>query len=168
MLRETVIQYPTFAARLGQNNAQKGALPVWSWEEVESMLPNPPPAEMPHTSSARLPTIRSGAEKASNHLTPSTPNQMITTCISQNTMKVMAVLPGTLPQPPHTALMSELRARPPIQVCIPNHPHATSARAIAAKLAPRTPNEARTKTGNGRPHSVPAWALRGTGTRTRG
>src|SRR4028119_1970244 len=114
MLRETVIQYPTFAARLGQNNAQKGALPVCSWEEVESMLPNPPPAEMPHTKSARLPTIRSGAEKASNHLTPSTPNQMITTCMSQNTMKVMAVLPGTSPHPPQMAPIKELSARPPL------------------------------------------------------
>ena len=47
--------------------------------------------------------------------------------------------------------MSASRARPPIQVWIPNHPQATSALAIAAKLAPRTPNEARTKTGKGTP-----------------
>src|SRR5215210_2251556 len=111
MFRETVIQYPTFAAREGQKSAQNGALPVRSSEEVESTLPSPPPADMPQTRSARLPTIRSGAERDSNHLTPSMPNQMITTCIGQDPMKGNAGFPGPSPQ---AAAISGLGARPPI------------------------------------------------------
>jgi hypothetical protein len=74
--------------------------------------------------------------------------------------------PGTFAQPPHRTLVSASRASPPSQVCIPNQPQATSARATAAKFAPRTPKEARTKTGKGTPYLVPAWALRSIGTRT--
>ena len=37
---------------------------------------------------------------------------------------------------------------------------------MAAKFAPRTPNEERTKTGKGTPYLVPAWALRSMGIRT--
>jgi hypothetical protein len=37
---------------------------------------------------------------------------------------------------------------------------------MAAKFAPRTPNEERAKTGNGTPYLVPAWALRSMGIRT--
>ncbi len=161
-----MIQYPTFAAREGQKSAQKGALPVWSSAEVENTLPIPPPALKPQTSRAMLPPIRSGAERDSNHLTPSTPVRMITTCIAQNTRKAMKVCPVTLAQPPHAAVTSASRADPPSQVCIPNQPHATSARAIAAKFAPLTPNEALTKTGNGTPYFVPAWALRSIGMST--
>src|SRR5215217_944460 len=36
MLRESVIQYPTFAARLGQKSVQKGTLPCCSLAEVVS------------------------------------------------------------------------------------------------------------------------------------
>ena len=57
-------------------------------------------------------------------------------------------------------------AWPPIQAWIPNHPQATSARRIAGRLAPRTPKEARTRTGKGIPYFAPAWALRTIGTRT--
>ena len=42
---------------------------------------------------------------------------------------------------------------------MPNQPHATSARSTAGMFAPRTPNEARTKTGNGMPYLVPACAF---------
>jgi hypothetical protein len=38
---------------------------------------------------------------------------------------------------------------------------------MAAKFAPRTPKEERTKTGKGTPYLVPAWALRSIGIRTR-
>src|SRR3712207_1676636 len=107
MLRETVIQYPTLAARLGQNNAQNGALPVLSPEEGESTSTCPPPAARHQAGRARLPASRSGGERAANHFTPSTPRQVITTCINQNTIKVMAVFPGTFPQPPQAARISE-------------------------------------------------------------
>src|SRR5215213_3025656 len=63
MLRESVIQYPTLAARLGQKSAQKGASPCWSFAELVNTSLTPPPAEKPHTSKAMLPTISSGAER---------------------------------------------------------------------------------------------------------
>jgi hypothetical protein len=57
-------------------------------------------------------------------------------------------------------------ASAPIHVWIPNHPHATTARSIAAMLAPRTPKLARHSTGNDTPYFVPACALRIIGTST--
>src|SRR5438093_13761978 len=51
-------------------------------------------------------------------------------------------------------------AETPIQVWIPNRPHATNARNIAGMFAPNVPNDARANTGNGMPYFVPAWALR--------
>ncbi len=57
-------------------------------------------------------------------------------------------------------------ACPPIQVWIPNQPHATIARNTAGTFAPRTPNEARTKTGNGMPYFAPAWAFSSIGIST--
>jgi hypothetical protein len=166
MLRESVIQYPTFAARDGKNNAQNGALPCWSSAEVENTLPTPLPATNPQIRSAMLPLRRSGAERDSNHFTPSMPVRMMTSCIAQNTMKAINVCPVTLAQPSQTAVTSASRAAPPSHVWMPNQPQATSARAIAAKLAPRTPKEARTNTGKGTPYLVPAWALRTMGIRT--
>src|SRR5215472_6208448 len=47
-------------------------------------------------------------------------------------------------------------ACPPIHDWMPNHPHATRARKTAGTFAPRTPNEDRTRTGNGIPYLVPA------------
>src|SRR6185503_16854656 len=51
-------------------------------------------------------------------------------------------------------------ALPPIQVWIPNQPHATKARMRAGMFAPRVPKEARQKTGKGMPYFVPACAFR--------
>src|ERR687894_1934835 len=166
MLRESVIQYPTFAARDGQKSAQNGAFPCWGLVELENTFPIPPPATKPQISRARPPPISRGAEKDSNHFTPSTPVRMIATCMAQNTKKAINVCPATFAQPPQAAVTRASRAAPPSQVCIPNQPQATSARAIAAKLAPLTPKEARTKTGKGTPYFVPAWALSSIGTRT--
>src|SRR5215213_9564680 len=156
MLRESVIQYPTLAASDGQNRAQKGASPCCSFAEVANTLAMPPPAEIPQTSRTRLPIRSRGAANDSKSLTPSTPRRIITSCIAQNTKNIMKECPGTLPHPLKAALIRASRARPPIQVCIPNQTHATSDRAIAAKLAPLTPKEALTKTGKGMPYLVPA------------
>ena len=57
-------------------------------------------------------------------------------------------------------------ASPPIQVWIPNQPHAITARSRAARLAPRSPKDARANTGNGMPYFVPAWLFSSIGTST--
>ncbi len=49
---------------------------------------------------------------------------------------------------------------------MPNHPQATSARSTAGTFAPRTPNDARTSTGNGMPYFAPACAFSSMGTST--
>ena len=74
--------------------------------------------------------------------------------------------PATSAQPGHAARKSAFSATPPIQVWIPNQPHATIARSSAGRLAPRTPKLARQSTGNEMPYLVPAWALRTIGTST--
>src|SRR3712207_1567694 len=167
MLRESVIQYPTFAASAAGKIAQNVACPACNSADLAKTLPTPPPATKPQIRRAMPPAIRSGAAKDSNHLTPSMPVRMITTCTTQKTRKAIKVCPGTLAQPPQAAVTRASRAAPPIQVCIPNQPQATSARAMAAKFAPRTPKEERTKTGKGTPYLVPAWAFSSIGMRTR-
>ena len=61
-------------------------------------------------------------------------------------------------------------ASPPMNVWMPNHPHATMARSTAGTFAPFVPNDARASTGNGMPYCVPGCALSriGTGTLSRG
>jgi hypothetical protein len=167
MFRESVIQYPTFAASAAGNSAQNGAWPACNFAEFVNTAPTLPTAVNPQMSRAIPPASRSGAAKDSKYLTPSTPVRMIATWMIQKTKKVIKACPGTLAQPLQMAVTSASVARPPIQVWIPNQPQATRARAIAAKFAPRTPNEERTKTGNGTPYLVPAWALRSIGIRTR-
>jgi hypothetical protein len=166
MLRESVIQYPTLAASEGQKSAQNGACPCCSCAEVENTFPTPPPAVKPQIKRAMLPASSKGAAKDSKYLTPSIPDRMIASCTTQKIKKAMALPYARSDHPPHAAPIKALSANPPIQVCIPNQPQATRALAMAAKLAPRTPNEARTKTGNGTPYLVPAWALRSIGIRT--
>jgi len=51
----------------------------------------------------------------------------------------------------HRIPSSALIANPPIQVWMPNHPHATTARKSDGMCAPRVPNAARANTGNGIP-----------------
>ena len=48
------------------------------------------------------------------------------------------------------------KAKPPIQVCMPNQPHATIARRIAGIFAPFVPKLALANTGNGIPYFAPA------------
>ena len=54
---------------------------------------------------------------------------------------------GHSAQPAVSVIISVSSASAPIHVWIPNHPQATSARAIAATLAPRIPKFERTSTG---------------------
>src|SRR3712207_6070864 len=136
MLRESVIQYPTLAASEGQKSAQNGACPCCSSAEVAKTLPTPPPATKPQIRSAIPPPISSGAANDSNHLTPSMPDRMITSCITQKTKKAIKVCPVTFAQPPHAAVTRASMAAPPSQVWMPNQPQATRALAMAAKFAP--------------------------------
>ena len=46
-------------------------------------------------------------------------------------------------QPDHTIPISTLNASPPIQVWIPNQPHATTERRRDGMCAPTVPNDAR-------------------------
>ena len=85
---------------------------------------------------------------------------MIATCTSQKIANEIQIDPGTFAQPGHAAVSSACSASAPIQVWMPNHPHATIARRIAGTFAPLTPNAARHNTGNDTPYFVPACALR--------
>ena len=97
---------------------------------------------------------------------PSMPRRMIATWISQKTPNAIALWPPTSAQPRHSVVISVSIASAPIQVWIPNQPHATSARAIAATFAPRMPKLERTSTGNGMPYFVPGCALSSIGIST--
>ena len=90
---------------------------------------------------------------------PSMPRRMIATWTSQKTPNMIALWPVTSAQPDVSVVISVSSASAPIQVWIPNQPHATSARAIAATFAPRMPKLERTSTGNGMPYFVPGCEL---------
>src|SRR3954451_9786583 len=152
MFIESVIQYPTFAARPGPNSAQKLWSSVISFDEAEKTLPPTPKAQI---SSATLEPSSSGAAKLSRNLMPSMPRRMIATWIAQKTANAIALWPVTSAQPAVSVVISVSSASAPIQVWIPNQPQATSARAIAATFAPRIPKLERTSTGNGMPYLVP-------------
>ena len=57
-------------------------------------------------------------------------------------------------------------ASPPIQVWMPNQPHATRARMSAGTFDPSVPYAARAKTGKGMPYFVPGCELSRIGTST--
>ena len=97
---------------------------------------------------------------------PSIPRRMIATSTSQKAPNAIALWPPTSAQPFHSVTISVSIASAPIHVWIPNHPQATSARAIAATFAPRMPKLERTSTGNGMPYLVPGCALSSIGIRT--
>src|SRR6185295_15367932 len=68
--------------------------------------------------------------------------------------------------PGHSATTNVFSASPPMNVWMPNHPHATIARSTAGTFAPAVPNEDRASTGNGIPSLVPGCALRRIGAST--
>ncbi len=97
---------------------------------------------------------------------PSMPRRMIATWISQNTANATALCSEKSAQLDVSVVIRVSSASAPIHVWMPNHPHATSARAIAATFAPRTPNDDRTSTGNGIPYFVPGCAFSSIGIST--
>lgn len=96
----------------------------------------------------------------SSHLMLSVPFHTNATLISQNprnASQLGSVSPTNVAPPPSAShpghripIIAEI-ASPPMYVWIPNHPHATSARARLGTCAPNTPNDARANTGNGTP-----------------
>src|SRR3954464_13530648 len=156
MFIDSVIQWPTCAARPGPKSDQKLPWSVISFEEAENTFPPTPKAQI---SSATLEPSSSGAAQLSRNLMPSMPRRMIATWTSQKTAKAIALCPLTSVQLEVSAVISVSSASAPIQVWIPNHPQATSARAIAATFAPRIPKLDRTSTGNGIPYFVPGCEL---------
>ncbi len=88
------------------------------------------------------------------------------TCNSQNSAKQIHTPFAKVFHAGTSAITIALIASPPIQVLIPNQPHATSARRTAGTFAPVTPNDARANTGKGIPYFAPACALSSIGTRT--
>src|SRR3954451_1057864 len=113
-----------------------------------------------------LPPSSSGAAQLSRTLMPSMPRRMIATWISQKTPNATALCSEKSAQLEVSVVISVSSASAPIHVWMPNHPHATSARAIAATFAPRTPNDDRTSTGNGIPYFVPGCAFSSIGIST--
>src|SRR3954447_14987583 len=154
------------AASPGANSNQNVACVDTSFEDAEHTFPIPPPAEQPQISSPTLPAISSGAAQLSRILMPSMPRRMIATWISQNTPNATALWSEKSAQVAVSVVMRVSSASAPIHVWIPNHPQATRARAIAATLAPRTPKDERTSTGNGIPYLVPGCPLSSIGTST--
>ena len=96
----------------------------------------------------------------------SMPRQITAIFNSQKKTKQTADPASKRAQAGHRMRSMALMAWPPIQVWMPNQPQATSARSIAGTLAPRTPNGARTSTGNGMPYFAPACAFSSMGTST--
>ena len=154
------------AASPGANSDQKDWSSVTSFDDSENTLAIPPPASKPQISSAALPPISSGAAVRSSQRMPSMPRRMIASSISQNAPNAIALWPPMSVHPVHSVAISVSTASAPIQVWIPNQPHATSARAIAATFAPRMPKLERTSTGNGMPYFVPGCALSSIGIST--
>src|SRR4051812_4875710 len=97
---------------------------------------------------------------------PSIPRRMITTWTTQKNPNAIALWPVTSVQLDVSVVIRVSTASAPIHVWIPNHPHATSARAIAATFAPRIPKLERTSTGNGIPYFVPGCEFIRIGTST--
>ena len=63
-------------------------------------------------------------------------------------------------QPGKTAAKNVWSASPPIQVWMPNQPHATRARMSAGRFEPAVPYAARANTGKGMPYFVPGCEFR--------
>src|SRR5918994_2491094 len=103
MLRLNVAQYPTEAVSADGNRAQNDAFPLRSPSDSDNRRPRPPPALMAQSSRMPPPASNSGADQLSSSLIPSVPLKITATWISQNTVKVMAVPPGTPAHPGQAA-----------------------------------------------------------------
>src|ERR1700730_10343425 len=130
------------------------------------MGPKPPAWPTIQASRPSATTSTKGAAQFSNRRTASMPRMMIKMLSAQKTAKLsqgVQCWPATIDefvQPdPKSFPDRALSAPPQIQVWMPNQPHATPARRRAATFAPKTPNDARAKTGYGIPDLVPSGLL---------
>ena len=111
-----------------------------------------PPAFVHAQLSSSTPTMsNTGALAPCRSRTYSIPRRMTARLTHQKAKKQMPTEYGTSRHAGQSVASRLLIASPPIQVWMPNQPQATSARARAGMLAPRTPNEARARMGKGIP-----------------
>src|SRR5215831_2092764 len=166
MFSETVAQKPTTPVSEGTKK-RKNSPKDRNLEGVESIGPKPPALLRAQRRRANPMKSKNGAEIPCRKRIVSMPRRITKTLRSQKRTKQTAAPEWNFAQPGARATIMALMASPPIQVWMPNQPQATRARRIAGMLAPRTPNEARAKTGKGMPYWAPAWALSNMGINTR-
>src|SRR5579875_369724 len=145
MFSDRVAQNAIIPISEGMKTGQKRD-PQPSFGGWEKIGPKPPTRSTIQAISARNPAITSGAAQFSNRRIMSMPRQMISIWITQKIANDSHIVHG---YPPKTAAVAQPGpaslptmtkiAWPPIQVWMPNHPQAMNARAIAARLAPRSP-----------------------------
>lgn len=172
MLSDSVDQKPIMPMSDGKNTGQKSA-PQPSSEGWSSSAPNPSALTAIQASRTNAPTRTKGAAQFSKWRRKSMPRWMIAICAAQKSRKhshsgqgLPAIRAAFSQCPP---VSSEPRAKmplPPIQVWMPNQPQATAARMSAGRFAPRSPKEARARTGKGMPYLGPAWPVASIGSRT--
>ena len=165
MFRDKVAQNPTMPVNAGKKNAKKEGLSL-NFEGCSRIGPRPLPASMAQNNKANAASGRKTALNTINFLMLSTPRY---TTYMFNNQKRKNMIAGPVSKPKESGktcgkVSSEgihrrniwYKAKPPIQVCIPNQPQATMARRIAGILAPLVPKLALAKTGNGIPYLAPA------------
>src|SRR5688572_11431721 len=148
MLRARVAQKPTMAVREGTKKAMNSAV-VANLLGRASMGPSPPARMVAQARRARPATMRNGAAHASRSLMESLPFTTMYMFQSQNTPKAIQMAPGRPAHAGQAVLSMVWMAWPPIQVWMPNHPQATTARSRAGMLEPTVPKDERARTGNG-------------------
>src|ERR1035437_10109655 len=147
MFSDRVAQNPTMPVRAGKKKAQNWPLLAWPGSKAEgweSIGPNPPaPREAP-ARSRRPRAMRRDALRFSSQRMASMPLYTTSMLIPQKKRKQRnwgKVMPkaweavAEASDGKNTDMILKM-ALPPIQVWMPNQPHATSARSSAGTLAP--------------------------------
>src|SRR5262249_49846088 len=131
MLRETVDQKPTVPFSAGIRNFRK-SLVLRNCEGVESIGPKPPALFHAHINSRTPTPNRIGALRLGRKGMNSMLFRITARLMAQKIMKQIAVPFGFDRHAGHTVPSRVLMASPPIQLWMPNQPHATRARNTAA------------------------------------
>ena len=124
---------------------------LWNLLGVLSTGPKPPALPVIHHSNNRPTPSMNGAPTPSRKRMVSMPRQMTNMFSAQKAKKQIQMPPLKSFAAGQRICNMEKMAWPPIHVWMPNHPQATSARSTAGTFAPRTPKDARTRTGKGMP-----------------